>query len=318
MGDIHERGMDDMNQDLPSANGGQDPSRDPQGDSRNAKTPLFEASHADRYQRRDLIRDIQEQTGRALVCYVSGSRCKIDEDDTMPFVDLLHRTPSGSDLDLLLHTRGGSIDAAEKLMGMLKRHVGPGQLRVIVPDFAKSAGTLMVLGADSVVMSDMSELGPIDPQIRLRGEWLAVQNYLDAFDTHAETLKTDRDNVVARIMLEKLDPAVLKRCEAARERARQAAEKLLTRGMFHKSGNWSLTASELLETTRWFSHGQVISWEDARDQPIGLRVEYREYRSEEWQRYWRLYCLQRLAVGDRQKLYESDYASLVLGPAGGN
>lgn len=318
MGDIHERGMADMSQDLPAATGGQDSSRDPQGSSRNAKTPLFEALHADRYQRRDLIRDIQKHTGRTLVCYVSGSRCRIDEDDTMPFVDLLHRAPQGSDLDLLLHTGGGIIDAAEKLMGMLQRHVDSGQLRVIVPDFAKSAGTLMVLGADSVVMSDMSELGPIDPQIRLRGEWLAVQNYLDAFDTHAKTLKTDRDNVVARIMLEKLDPAVRKRCEAARDRARQAAEKLLTRGMFHNGGNWSLTASELLDTTRWLSHGQVISWEDARDQPIGLRVEYREYRSEEWQRYWRLYCLQRLAVGDRQKLYESDYASLIVGPAGGN
>ena len=59
----------------------------------------------------------------------------------------------------------------------------------------------MVLGADSVVMSDMSELGPIDPQIRLRGEWLAVQNYLDAFETHAETLKTAPDSVAAQIML---------------------------------------------------------------------------------------------------------------------
>ena len=304
-----------MSRDLPSATGGEDPSQDLKRGASNAKTPLFEASHANRYQRRELIRDIQEHSERTLVCYVSGSRCKVDDNDTMPFVDLLHRAPANRDLDLLLHTRGGSIDAAEKLLGMLKRHVGPKQLRVIVPDFAKSAGTLMALGADSVVMSDMSELGPIDPQIRLRGEWLAVQNYLDAFETHAETLKTAPDNVAAQIMLGKLDPATLKLCEAAVDRARQAAESLLKRGMFHNGGNWSLTASELLDTTRWRSHAQMISWEDARD--LGLRVDYREYRSEEWQRYWRLYCLQRLAVGDRQKLYESDYASLVLGPADG-
>ena len=50
--------------------------------------------------------------------------------------------------------------------------------------------------------------------------------------------------------------------------------------------------------------------------PIGLMVEHLEYHSEEWQDYWLLYCLQRLAVRDRQKLYESDYASLVIDGVG--
>ena len=278
------------------------------------KTPLFEANHADRYQRQTLINQIQDRTKRSLVCYVSGSRCVIDEDDTMPFVDLLHGLPPNRDADLLLHTTGGSIDAAEKLMGMLRRHVGPARLRIIVPDFAKSAGTLMVLGADSVVMSDTSELGPIDPQAPLFDRWQSVQNYLDAYKAHADTLKTDGDNIAARIMLGKLDPATLKLCEAAVRRARQAAENLLKRGMFRDGGNWSLTVTELLDTRRWSSHGQMISWEDAQDPHLGLVVDYRAYHSAAWQDYWRLYCLQRLAVGDRQKLYESDYASLITGP----
>ena len=201
-------------------------------------------------------------------------------------------------------------------MGMLRSHVGTADLRVIVPDFAKSAGTLMVLGGDRVVMSDMSELGPIDPQIFLFDKWQAVQNYLDAYDEHAETLTTDPENVAARIMLGKLDPAILKLCEAAVDRARQAAEKLLMRGMFRNGGNFTRTTKELLDTARWLSHGQMISWEDARDPQIGLVVEYCEYHSEEWQDYWRLYCLQRLAVRNRQKLYESDYASLVIGLGG--
>ena len=168
----------------------------------------------------------------------------------MPFVDLLHKVPPNQALDLLLHTGGGSIDVAEKLIGILRRHAGEAKLRVIVPELAKSAGTVMVLGADSVVMSDMSELGPIDPQALLFDRWQSVQNYLDAYSTHAETLRTDRDNVAARIMLGKLDPATLKLCEAAVTRARQAAENLLKRGMFRNGGNWSWTVSELLDTTR--------------------------------------------------------------------
>ena len=286
------------------------------GQFQTTKTPLFEANHADRYQRQTLINQIQGGTKRALICYVSGNRCMIDEDDTMPFVDLLHKVPPNQALDLLLHTGGGSIDVAEKLIGILRRHAGEAKLRVIVPELAKSAGTVMVLGADSVVMSDMSELGPIDPQALLFDRWQSVQNYLDAYSTHAETLRTDRDNVAARIMLGKLDPATLKLCEAAVTRARQAAENLLKRGMFRNGGNWSWTVSELLDTTRWLSHAQMISWEDARDPQIGLVVEHCPYHSEEWQNYWRLYCLQRLAVGDRQKLYESADALLVVGPSG--
>ena len=116
-------------------------------------------------------------------------------------------------------------------------------------------------------------------------------------------------------MLGKLDPATLKSFETAVNRARQAAESLLKQGMFRNEGNWTRTVSELLDTRRWLSHGQMISWEDAQDPLIGLVVEYRAYPSEEWQDYWRLYCLQRLAVGDRQKLYESEHASLVTGAA---
>ena len=286
------------------------------GAKRPTRTPLYQANAADRYHRQAVIKQIQDCTGRTLICYVSGNKCFIDDDDIMPFVDLLHNVPPNHSVDLLLHTKGGSIDAAEKLMGMLRSLVGTAELRIIVPDFAKSAGTLMVLGADSVVMSDMSELGPIDPQIPLFGGWQSVQNYLDAYKEHDETLKVSPNNIAAQIMLGKLDPATLKLCKVAIDRARQAAEKLLRHGMFRDEGNWTKTVSELLDTQRWLSHGQMISWEDARDPQIGLVVEYHAYHSQEWQDYWRIHCLQRLAVGDQQKIYESDYASLVTGPVG--
>ena len=280
------------------------------------KTPLFQAIHALRYQRQAVIAKIQEETGRRLSCYVCGAASSIDRDDTVGFVDLLHNLPPNTDFDLLLHTGGGDIDAAEKLISLVRNRVGPGILRVIVPDFAKSAGTLMALGADYIVMSETSELGPIDPQIVLadgNGNRIrhSVQSYLDAYETHAETLKRDPNNAVARLMLGKLDPATVKLFEAVRDRARTFAENQLKLGMFRSgTGNYTKIASDLIDTRRWLSHGQMISSEDARQ--IGLSVEYMDPQSGPWQAYWQLYCLQRLAVSDRQKLFESDYASLVL------
>ena len=286
------------------------------GANRPTKTPLYQANSSERYFRQALIKKAQNLTNRSLICYVSGNRCIIDDNDIMPFVDLLHNLTPDHPVDLLLHTKGGDIDAAEKLVGLLRRFVGESTFRIIVPDFAKSAGTLMVLGADAVVMSDTSELGPIDPQTQLFGRWQSVQNYLDAYRAHEASLEKDPTNQAAQKMLGKLDPTTLKLCEVAISRARQAAENLLRRGMFRNEGNWSLTASELLDTARWLSHGQMISWEDACDPHIGLVVHHLEYHSVEWQAYWNIYCHQRLAVQSRQKLYESDYASLVMGPAG--
>ena len=282
------------------------------------RTPLFQASSAARYQRQAIIKQIEARTGRRLICYVSGSKCVINEDDTMPFVDLLHNVRPDESMELLLHTPGGNIDAAEKLIRMVRSKVGEAEFYIIVPEFAKSAGTLMVLGADRVVMSDMSELGPIDPQLPFpdsygKVRWQTVQNYLDAYDEYTKTLTEQPGNVAAQVMLGKLDPAIVKLCQAVKERARQCAGDLLKRGMFREGGNWTLTVSELIDTKRWLSHSQMISWEDAQHpDTIGLVVEYLDQQSEEWQEYWRLYCLQRLAIGNHQKLYESEYASLVI------
>ena len=281
------------------------------------KTPLFQAINAGRYQRQALIREIQHSSGAKLICYVAGIGAPVDREDVVCFVDLLHNIAPGQDVDLLLQTGGGDIDAAEKLITMVRKKVGTARLRVIVPDYAKSAGTLMALGADIIVMSDTSELGPIDPQI-VRSDhngnrvWHSVKNYIDAYEEHKAALKEDPTNVTAQMMLSKLDPETVQLFNSTMLRARAFAESQLKRGMMLKGGNWSQAVSALLNTTRFQTHGQPISWEDASDPTIGLTVEYRHPDDELWLQYWQLYCLQLLSVKDNQKLFESDFASLCI------
>ena len=64
----------------------------------------------------------------------------------------------------IVHSGGGSIDAAHKLLQLL-REDGKG-LDVYVPEYAKSAATFLCLGADNIIMHKNAELGPLDPQIR--------------------------------------------------------------------------------------------------------------------------------------------------------
>ncbi|HUZ73807.1 MAG TPA: hypothetical protein VMU87_12545 [Stellaceae bacterium] len=281
-----------------------------------SKTPLYQALNAARYNRQLLIKQINEKTGRVLICFVCAPGALINRDDTLGFVEMLHNVPPNSDVDLLLHTPGGDIDAAEKLISLVHKKVGTGkQLRVIVPDFAKSAGTLMTLGAHKIVMSDSSELGPIDPQVSIddgRGNRLnhSVLSFLDAYQQHADELKNNPNDPVARMMLEKLDPATIKVFEQVRHRARAFAEDQLNRWMQPTRETFSKIASDLMDVARWQSHGQMISSQDA--EQLGLEVEHLAPTDELWRMYWQLYCHQRLALKDRERLFETDYASAVL------
>jgi len=66
-------------------------------------------------------------------------------------------------LDLIIHSPGGSAEAAEQMIDYLRTRFD--YIRAIIPLQAKSAGTMIALGCDEVVIGTYSELGPIDPQI---------------------------------------------------------------------------------------------------------------------------------------------------------
>src|SRR5262245_8247114 len=108
--DSHGRGPDLFDASGDSASGGSGG-----GAPLPNRTPMYEAIHTPRYLRQELIKKIQEKRGRRLICYVAGIKAHIDRDDTLGFVELLHNVQKDGDLDLLIHTAGGDIDAAEKL-----------------------------------------------------------------------------------------------------------------------------------------------------------------------------------------------------------
>lgn len=67
------------------------------------------------------------------------------------------------ELDVVLQTPGGDIDAAYLIVRQLRRRAN--KVNIFVPLYAKSAGTLICLAADKLYLSDLSELGPLDTQI---------------------------------------------------------------------------------------------------------------------------------------------------------
>jgi ClpP class serine protease len=87
----------------------------------------------------------------------------LDVDDSEQVLRAIRLTAEDLPIDLILHTPGGLVLAAEQIAHALVRHKA--KVTVFVPHYAMSGGTLLALAADEIVMDQNAVLGPVDPQV---------------------------------------------------------------------------------------------------------------------------------------------------------
>ncbi|MCD6552672.1 MAG: ATP-dependent Clp protease proteolytic subunit [Anaerolineae bacterium] len=87
----------------------------------------------------------------------------IDIQDSEEVLRAIKLTDPQVPIDLILHTPGGLVLAAEQIAYALCKH--PAKVTVFVPHYAMSGGTLIALAADEIVMDENAVLGPVDPQL---------------------------------------------------------------------------------------------------------------------------------------------------------
>jgi ClpP class serine protease len=102
----------------------------------------------------------------------------IDIEDSEKVLRAIRLTPPEMPVDLVLHTPGGLVLAAEQIASALRRH--PGTVTVFVPHYAMSGGTLIALAADEIVMDPNAVLGPVDPQLGMGQGSVAAASILRA------------------------------------------------------------------------------------------------------------------------------------------
>ena len=122
--------------------------------------------------RRKYIKKLHSTTGRNVIAYYSGWLTRrgqnnldldINDADMTGFMNSVKGMDCTKGLDLVLHTPGGSPTAAEAIVKYLRTKFN-NDIRVIVPQLAMSAGTMIACSAKEIVMGKQSSLGPIDPQ----------------------------------------------------------------------------------------------------------------------------------------------------------
>jgi ClpP class serine protease len=87
----------------------------------------------------------------------------INIEDSEAVLRAIRLTPDDQPIDLILHTPGGLVLAAEQIAKALAEHKG--KVTVFVPHYAMSGGTLIAMAAQEIVMDRNAVLGPVDPQI---------------------------------------------------------------------------------------------------------------------------------------------------------
>ncbi|MCU1657686.1 MAG: hypothetical protein JWO57_2342 [Pseudonocardiales bacterium] len=87
----------------------------------------------------------------------------LDIEDSEQVLRAIELTDPEIPIDLVLHTPGGLVLAAEQIAQALQRHKA--KVSVLVPHYAMSGGTLIALAANEILLAPSAVLGPVDPQI---------------------------------------------------------------------------------------------------------------------------------------------------------
>ena len=219
------------------------------------------------------IKRVCDLSGAPLIVYASACTAapgkaapellQIDVSDKVGFHSMLENM-SGPTLDILIHSPGGSADAAETIVEEIRRKFD--RVRFIVPSYAKSAATMMAMSGNEILIDEDAELGPIDPQMFTRNGVVPGDAIKEQFQkASAEILQDPRKAQVWFPILQMLGPGLLAQCDNASALAKILVRDWLSKYMFAGAAEGAVkadTIAEFLSDHGYFkSHGRRVKLE---------------------------------------------------------
>jgi ATP-dependent protease ClpP protease subunit len=226
----------------------------------------------------EYLRKLYDLRQRNIIVYYSAwlqgaeqyPETSINDNDIYALMSCVYGIDRQQGLDLILHTPGGNVAAAEAIGSYLKKQFSD-DIVVIVPQLAMSAGTMIACAAKEIIMGDHSSLGPIDPHLNGASAHGII--------TEFERAKKDIiDNpLYAQVwypILSKYPPAFVGECENAMLWAREIANEWLVSGMFKADKDANDKAKkivgELSDHNETKSHSRHINSDKCAN--IGLKI----------------------------------------------
>ena len=228
--------------------------------------------------RRKYLAKLNKYTGRNVIAYYSGwlqcgayAGIDINDMDMNGFMTAVCGLDCSKGLDILLHTPGGNISAAEHIVHYLRSKFDT-NIRAIIPQIAMSAGTMISCSCESIVMGKQSCLGPFDPQLN----GISARRVLIEFKQAAKEIAEDQNKIpIWQVIIGKYHPTFVQSCELACKRAEKLVSDWLYTNMFKDDQNACNKVRTIVqkfnEIGQEFDHDKHIPIDDAIS--YGLKVK---------------------------------------------
>jgi hypothetical protein len=199
-----------------------------------------------------------------------ATNLQITHEEVNGFMAVMYGMDWSRDLTLLLHTPGGITNAAESIVSYLWSKFD--HIEIIIPTFAMSAGTMISLAANHIIMGRHSQLGPIDPLMPMPGRYVSARAVVDQFERARNEISGDRNlaHVWAPI-LQSLGPSLLQEAQNALDYGERMVAEWLAQRMFKDKENPVSLANQTAKhfnASEHKSHGRRIGREEARDNDV--------------------------------------------------
>ena len=228
--------------------------------------------------RREAYRRLSSLTGRPLIVYASvfhvpgknelaAGTLLLDMSDKEAFQEAV-RNIDGPAVDVWIHSPGGSAEAAESIVGILRTKFE--DVRFIVTGSAKSAATMLAMSGNRILMSDAAELGPTDPQLSLGDSRTAPAGaILGQFDRAKKEIVKNTALIAPWLpILQQYGPSLLLECQNLLKLSEKLVAAWLEQYMFGGERTAQKKARKLaryLANDRNFlSHGRRVGLNDLR------------------------------------------------------
>jgi hypothetical protein len=226
--------------------------------------------------------DLYAVTGHDIVSYFSAygmcdrlppdsaAGLAIVPNDIRGFMACLHGL-NNEKLDLIIHSPGGSLEAAEQIVNYLRAKYK--YIRAIIPQNAMSAATMIACACDEIIMGKHSAIGPIDPQINLGGVSFPAHTILADFKNTIDQIKADSRLVFLLNRFQDIPIGFIDFCEQTIKLAKEKVALWLKKYMFNGQEN-----SMAIDIAEWLgnfeehkTHGRPIGFDLANVK--GLKVK---------------------------------------------
>jgi ClpP class serine protease len=247
--------------------------------------------------RKHIYKELEKVLGMPVLAYFTSFHYEvmIDDSDATMIEGILQKADLSKGLAIIINSPGGSGISAERILNICKSYSGTGEFVSIVPNKAKSAATMVCMGASKIYMGKTSELGPIDPQIQFKDDRgnitsFALCNLIQSYEELFDNAVKEKGNLEPYIQqLANYDARQIKKYKGAVQLSEDLAIQALKNGMMNH-----LTKSVIQKKIKVFltpdktkDHGRPIFYSEARR--CGFNIDLMNSKSDLWKLSYELF-----------------------------